>query len=246
MSIQTDGQAPYAPPKAVLHVITGYRERGLQTPFTVDVLKRAGVTEALAPRTLQTFKLLDLIGDGGEPTETFVALRKAPHDEFQQRLGAVLKASYAEVFSYIDPAQDSPDRIRDAFRSYKPHGQQERMVTLFLGLCEAAGIITEKLPKRVGKRTPRPAVRVPRTVDASSETPTAPDTVRTDPASPALIDTLFQVKSQQQAPGGHPIIQGLLRELPPIKSKWPRSDYERWLATQSAAFNLLYEIEDKD
>jgi hypothetical protein len=33
----------------------------------------------------------------------------------------------------------------DAFRTYQPIGQQERMVLLFQGLCRAAGIIPEKV-----------------------------------------------------------------------------------------------------
>ena len=43
MTIQTDGNAPYTSPSSIIQVVEGYRSRGLQTPFTVDVLQKAGV-----------------------------------------------------------------------------------------------------------------------------------------------------------------------------------------------------------
>jgi hypothetical protein len=233
MPITSDGKAPYAPPKAVTDVVTAYRDRGLQTPFTQDVLIKAGVSETLAPRTLLSLKLLDLINDDGEPTQEFEGLRKAPSDEFQERFAAVLKAVYAEVFSYVDPRQDSPDRVRDAFRSYAPTGQQERMVTLFLGLCAFAGIVDESSPKR------RPGPRV----GASRRKGGKPPKARNAPQKTPDAKTGFlgiPDPPQSQAAGGHPFIQGLLRELPPIGTAWPKAERQAWLDAQAAAFNLLY------
>ena len=45
----------------------------------------------------------------------------------------------------------------DAFRTYQPIGQQERMVLLFQGLCTAAGMIPEKVSAPARARTNRPA-----------------------------------------------------------------------------------------
>lgn len=54
--------------------------------------------------------------------------------------------------------------LRDAFRGYEPSGEQGRMVMLFLGLCEAAGIVksaaTAKPPSRNGAgRAPGPRTK---------------------------------------------------------------------------------------
>ncbi|MBW3537070.1 MAG: DUF5343 domain-containing protein [Actinobacteria bacterium] len=140
MAILTGGTAPYAPPSAVIEVIERYRERGIQTPITTEVLERIGVPESLSNRTMQALRLLDFVGGDGAPTEELVRLGRAPADEYKSGLQNLLVNVYAEVYSFADPATDGIDRIRDAFRAYNPRGQQERMVTLFLGLCEWAGI----------------------------------------------------------------------------------------------------------
>lgn len=245
MPITANGTAPYTSPSSVTTVIERYRDRGLQTPFTVEVLAKAGVSDGLAPRTLQALELLGLIDKDGEPTEQFTALRVAPQEEFQERFAAILRGAYGEVFSFIDPAQDSRERVRDAFRSYKPIGQQERMVTLFLGLCAYAGLI-EQAPRR-----PNTQARVRHTrTSASARAPSRGGSTRVQPApaenpEPAArnLFTLDFKEAPQQA-GAHPLIQGLLRELPPIGGNWPAEKHKAWLELQAAAFKLLFKIGD--
>lgn len=155
MPLEAGGGAPYAPVATVLEVINRYRDRGLQTPFTVDVLTRAGVTDGLAPRTLQSLRLLDLINGEGQPTEEFERLRQAPTDEFPHRLEALIRMVYADVFQFADPSVDGPERVSDAFRQYSPAGQRGRMVTLFLGLCQEAGIVDTAPIRRRSTRASR-------------------------------------------------------------------------------------------
>lgn len=143
MPICSGGPAPYAPPATVLQLVTSYRNRGLQTPFTSEVLERAGVASSVVPRTMQAIRLLDLVDEQGNPTPAFEALRRAGENEYRDRLAELVRTAYAEIFQYVDPATDDSARVRDAFRNYEPIGQLGRMVTLFVGLCEAAGIIPE-------------------------------------------------------------------------------------------------------
>ncbi len=142
MALHSDGgNAPYASPKTMIDVIDAYRDRGLQTPFTKDVLARAGVSEGLIARTLQAFKLFDLLDDEGNPTDRFNKLRLVTTEDFPSRLAEVIQDVYAPIFAFADPGKDDPKRVHDAFRAYKPQGQRMRMVTLFYGLCEAAKIV---------------------------------------------------------------------------------------------------------
>src|SRR5437667_9867209 len=132
MSIEHNGNAPYASPKNVLDVTERYRHRGLRTPFTLDLMGQIGVPDGAAHRTLQTLKLLGLVDDGGEPTEALEALKRASEEEYRPRLAQILRSAYHNIFTVVDPAADSPTAVRDAFRFYKPDSQQHRMVTLFL------------------------------------------------------------------------------------------------------------------
>ncbi len=144
--------APYAPPAALVSLINQHREGKLPRPITSASLGRVGITESLIPRTLQALKILGLIDDNGKPTDEFEAFRLAKSSDFPKRLEAWLKAAYAPVFQVIDPASAEPQQVRDAFRGFEPSGQQQRMVTLFLGLCAHAGLVP---PESVNARSPR-------------------------------------------------------------------------------------------
>ena len=120
----------FAPLRCVLSVWS-HRAPGL----------RLGISETVAPRTLQALKLLELVGVDGNPAPNFDDLRRAAEEDFQSRLVEHLRCVYADVFSMRDPAQDEVTKIRDAFRHYRPQGMQDRMVRLFLGLCEYGGMI---------------------------------------------------------------------------------------------------------
>lgn len=231
MPLQHDGPAPYGPPGPVLQVIERFRDRGLQTPFTTEVLARAGVTESLVGRTLQTLKLLDLVGDDGNPSLALRDYAKAPEDEAKTRFAEMMRGTYAPIFSFVDPATDPPSRIRDAFRSYEPRGQHDRMVTLFLGLCEYAGIVSE-----VPKRTPGPK---PARAGASKPRAATPPRARAD-VKPRPAD---RRDGEAHVPDQLPdAIKGVVRELAVIGPTWTKARRDAFMKVWEAVVDFSYPV----
>ena len=139
--LQPHGPAPYTSAVAVTTILDSYRDRGLGTPVTAAVVARAGVSESLAKRTLNSLKVLGLIDDSGNPTEQFQDFRRIRgQEEYQARLQEWIRGIYADVLQYTDPSTDSAVKVSEAFRTYEPAGRRTQMAALLLGLWRYAGL----------------------------------------------------------------------------------------------------------
>lgn len=239
MPIQKDGNAPYAPAATVTDVIERYRDHGLATPFDADLLERAGVPPSLSARTLQALKLLDLLDADGQPSAQMQDLARASSEEYKERFAEIVRAAYADVLAFTDPAQDPPERVEDAFRSYTPRGQRPRMVTLFLGLCQYAGIVDEIPKRRPGpKPGPKPRASAPR---ASSEALPRAEMrrVRARPAKPSVAQS--QSYPENRLPDA---IAALLSELPGQGQSWTAIQRGSFIGAFSALLDVYYPISD--
>lgn len=215
MAVTADKPAPYTTTSSVLELIERHRNRGLPPPINAEVLGRAGVSDSLIPRTLQSLQTLDLIDSDGNPTETFEGIRLAPEPEFKKRLEEWLNGAYADVISFVDPAKNGETEVRDAFRSYTPVAQQPRMVTLFKGLYAAAGIGPEK--------------------------PTQPQRTRT--SKPASAKPVTRNKPQQIKPTGIPApLAGLLSDLPPQGRGWTQGERDKFMKTFAVVLDFCFSI----
>ena len=223
MAVTSENSAPYAPASAVLGLIDRYRNRGLPKPIDSDVLGRAGISDSLIPRTLQAMRTLDLIDDDGAPTDTFDALQKVPEPEFKGRLAEWINTAYADVITFVDPAADDETKIRDAFRSYKPVGQQPRMVTLFLGLCAAAGLAPERSQSK--PRSPQQPRKPQR--QASGPKPQVRKRTRGDTGAPSEYP---------------PLLSGLLTDLPTQDKGWTQADRDKFMVTMGVVLDHCYPI----
>jgi hypothetical protein len=191
----------------------------MATPITADVLTRAGIPDSLLNRVRQSLRALDLVDTEGNPTEVLTRLAESPEDELQAGLGDWLHATYAEVFQFVNPASDDEIKIRDAFRTYEPRGQQDRMVTLFLGLCDAAGIRTRE--STVAAPRPRAIQRQP------SARRDAPERTR-------------RVLHKTDAATPEPIV-ALLTKLP-ASGRWSKSRRDAFVKTFEAVLDFCYEV----
>jgi len=251
--LTTGGKAPYAPTQAVLDVIHAWRDRPVPTPITADVIKKIGVPGSLVPRTVQTLRLIDLLDKSGKPTTAMQDLRKAGAEEYPARLAEIIRAAYAEIFIYRDPAVDSTEQIADAFRAFEPTGMRDRMVRLFLGLCAEAGIIqtAPRINRKGGASTRKRKTPVKTTPAATTVRETRRDDVAevaaryagqtgvtgpvgaTGPSGPTGPTGL-------QA-GADPLaIRGLLQTLPPVGSVFPDEKRREWAEAIVAVFNMIY------
>jgi len=227
MPLAPNGTAPYAPASTVISLIERARTRGLPSPITKDVLQRSGISESLLPRTLQTLQLLELIADDGTWTQNLEILRSAPESEYQARLADIVRSVYEDIFKFVDPNKDSPTAIRDAFRSYTPHGQQERMIPLFMALCKAAGIVE-------GEST----IRKPREHNQTKKFQKRPITSKTDLQLP---------KKQSPSSNNLPApLAGLLSALPPEGSGWSQESRDRFLTTFGTLLDFCFPIRNTE
>jgi hypothetical protein len=214
--------------KTILEIVDRYRNRGLMFPITADVLARAGVPESLTSRTMQALVTLDLFKDDGNPTETMEGIRLAPEPEYKKRLEGWLKSSYADVFRFVDPAADDENRIRDAFRSYQPQGQQERMVALFQGLCAAAGLGPEK--KTRASRTPAKPSR-PRNIVMKAG---------------GGVHHLNAVGLPSVPTGLPPALSGLLQSLPSGEDGWTKDKRDKFLTTFETVLDFCIPVVEEN
>jgi hypothetical protein len=224
MAMTTQTPSAYTAGSAVIGVLRRFRDKGLATPFTLDVLVRAGVPESLGRRTLQSLQVLDLIDDKGTPTPTLNKIRLAPEKEYQSVVAEWIKSAYAEVFQFVDPSTDDAAAIRDAFRSYTPVGQQDRMVALFLALCAEAGLIAESK-----KSEPKPSLRKP-----LSRTPVpaaTPRAYRRDTGSVGYLP---------------PALDGLMRSLPSTGTGWTKDQRDRFVETFKSVLDFVVPVVTKE
>ncbi len=186
--ITTDGPAPYAPLSAVLAVVHRHRGVGL-VQIDVPTLQRIGISESLAPRTLQALRILDLIDDHGAPSDSFERLRKAPTSDYPAVLAEVVRQAYGPVFAVVDPTTASLEAIEDAFRHFVPTGQRARMVTLFTGLLAESGLTADPLKKRPGPPS-TPTARRSKHVVVPSNLRVGPQSVPSaNELSPSLVSS---------------------------------------------------------
>ncbi len=219
--------ASYASSKAVIHVIQRFRETGLPDPLTFEGLERIGVSSTMTSTAFRAFRFLGLVDEGGNRLPEFERLRRASSTEYQDTLAEIIRRSYIDVFKIVDPAQDTYEQVHDAFRGFDPANQRQKMVRLFLGLCEEAGIVPPQ-PKR--HRTSRTSGQTQAdTKQAAMPIPT-----------PTPVPSPTPLPRTSMQPRRYEVIDAIVAQLPD-EGKWSKARRDRWLAAITSAVDLLIE-----
>jgi hypothetical protein len=232
MPVTRDQPGAYAPPSAILSLVERHRNKGLPNPVDADVLGRAGIPESLINRTLQALQVLDLITETGEPSEVLESIRLAPEAEYKQRLTEWLTSAYADALTFVDPATDDETAIRDAFRSYKPVGQQARMVTLFTGLFTAAGVMPERQ-----KQPKQPSRKGPIVIQAAQRLAARGATPKTRLAVAGAIAVGEVLQS-----GLPPALAGLMTSLPSEDAGWTQAQRDKFYNAFGVMLDFCFPI----
>lgn len=225
MALTSNSNAPYTPAATMVNLLKRFRDKGLAVPVTAEVLLRAGVPDSLINRTLQALQLLELIDENGNATEVLNKIRSAPEKDYKATLAAWLKHVYAEVFTFVDPATEDETLVRDAFRTYVPHAQQERMVKLFIALCAEAGLAPE-----TKKAEAKPRVR-----NVAASAPTQRTATKKNPA-PAVNPLQHGVLP--------PELAGLMARLP--QNGWTQPTRDRFVKTFESVLDYVIPIVENE
>jgi hypothetical protein len=133
--------------------------RWVTTPKKVDqgLLLDYGLPKGSVGALLSALKFFGLVGDDGSPTPAFKMVQTGG-DEFRTNLEQIMRRSYADLFSRLDPSRDSREKIRNYFaRNYSP-AISNKATILFLDLAKEAGIpvAEEAIPSHSRKESKRP------------------------------------------------------------------------------------------
>ena len=181
--------------------------------------------------------------DGGYPTERFDQLKRASNGEYKSIFADIVREAYGAVFSIVDPAQESMERIQGAFRRYDPVSELNRMVNLFLGLCSEAGIVSEeKRPKAAAPRPSRSAAPARRSQERKHEE--RKTNGKSEERAPTVDEAPRRDSGVQDIPADYRLIVELLHRLPKNQQWMPRQR-ELWLGAMQANINLVVKVVDE-
>jgi len=233
MDSMTDNFAPYAPPENVLRVIERIRKAGLPPKLNAEYLSQLGLNEAIIPRVLRSLDFLGL-SDGGKTTDLAQSVAITGETEWPSVFQGMLRLAYDFVFRVIDPETASRKAVDDAFRPRIPSGQRNRMVTLFLGLCQAAGFaVMEPVYQRPGHGQPK-----------RDKVGTA-KLIKRKQGVPQNTHNIVTIERPALPPSGrlHPALAGIVSTIPDIES---RDDLERWIASFRATVEMVKKLDRTD
>ena len=224
MVIESNTKRPYPPPANMTSILHRLRSRNLPERIDTEYLRDASIPEGTIARTLFAMRFLGLIYEEGEPSQPLKSIAVSTDEEYQTILSGLIREAYQEVFSVVDPGQDTQSQILNVFRRYIPGSQRNRMVIFFLGMCREAGVPTLDVPKARGMsigQSPKTGMRT--TVKPTKATPRK---------EKGMEETVRVAIS--------PALEGLVRSLPTPGVPLSIERRKQWLEISEATLKFVY------
>lgn len=158
--------APYVPASVMSQFFDHIRFVKTPEVVTSKLLEDYNITKGHTFALLSALKFLGMTEDDGTPTPAYNALQTSG-EEFRANLEEIVRKSYSDLFSVVDPSRNGREHIKNFFARNFSLATAERAIALFLDLCGEAGIPTlEEKPTVVTKTQQipsKPKVRTPTT-----------------------------------------------------------------------------------
>jgi hypothetical protein len=144
--------APYVSSVALQKLFQRVKNRNMPQFIDEGLLQDFGIPRGNVYALLSALKFLNLVDDSGRLTENFPLVQKTG-EEFQRNLAELVRKAYAPAFARLDLLQDTREQIRNFFARNYSSSQADKATSLFLFLCQEAGIpLGEHLLTRGGGR----------------------------------------------------------------------------------------------
>lgn len=215
-----DNFFPYAFTGNVLDILGRLREASLPNLIDATAVVRIGVSEGNAHRTIAALRFLGLVDEEYKQTDVMKSLAKASTEDYPTVLGAVIRNAYSEIFQLVNPETSTEQKVMDAFRGREPQSQWKQMGTLFIGLCQEAGIMPGK----------------PATADRSTSSP---------PKTGGDVDVRKSLKLTSDAGLYFAHFQSIFDTLPPYNQRsWSKVTKTKWLKLFESMLDVIVDIEE--
>jgi hypothetical protein len=224
--VTNGGAAKWSPPytsfTTLMNTINRMSEEG-GVPSRIDGSYLSNMPGGSRPTFMASLKAFGLTDNQNKPTTELTRLVAADEDERKEIVGDLVRAFYPDVLDLPNLATQA--QLEDIFRGFGVSGSTLRKaVAFFLAAAKYADIKHSphfRLPKpQAGEARPRRSTR-----RAAAPTAPAPETPRTPGPTAGL----------------HPLIQGLIQELPPANAAFPKAKQEDWLELARVTFRLIYQ-----
>jgi Family of unknown function (DUF5343) len=217
---------PYTSFTTLLHAFDRMSGEG-GVPERIDRSYLSNMPGGVQSPFIASLKSLGLVNEQLEPTETLVRLVEADEAGRKSIIRDLLHDRYQGPLALSPKA--TQQQLEEGFREYGISGSTLRKaVGFFLAAARFADVPTSphfRLPKaQPGERRPN------RRKEGSAQA--APTT--TSATQPPVARELPV----------HPLIAGLLRELPEPGEEFPQEKQEDWIAIAKATFRLIYRSND--